>query len=411
MKVPNHLKSISADFVLNIVASFIATGTLQLIVYPLLARKLDSNAYGIVLTIMGTANTIVATIGVSLNNTRILVNEDYEKKNVSGDFLPILLLLNIVAVVVYFFLSLKNNQSSLLTTILVCVYAFLGSIRTYGSVAYRIVINYKKNLFCSFFIALGNFIGIMIYYHSDISAEIWPLPFILGEILGIIYIRLSSNVFDDKFIFTALVKRTICKESILLLTTLSGNLLLYLDRLVLLPLLGGESVTIYTVASVFGKSIGVLMSPIAGVLLSYFFQSGFIMGRRKYWIINLTYIIATGIFIGVSAIFGRWFTGILYPTVIGKADKYVFIANLSAIIIVFSNLIQPSVLKIAPTYWQLLIQVLYIILYLGNGVVMTKQYGLYGFAVAALIASIIKTVILLVIGDRYSRKKYEDRSL
>ena len=62
--------------------------------------------------------------------------------------------------------------------------------------------------------------------------------------------------------------------------------MLYLDRLLLLPILGGSAVSVYTVASFAGKSLGVLMTPMAGVLLSYYAQKDYVMTRKTFWKIN-----------------------------------------------------------------------------------------------------------------------------
>ena len=81
---------------------------------------------------------------------------------------------------------------------------------------------------------------------------------------------------------------TLIKYIILIFTGLSTTLSTYLDRLIIYPLLGGDAVTVYTVASFFGKSLGIVMTPIAGVLLGYYAQRNFIMTKKKFWSINVT---------------------------------------------------------------------------------------------------------------------------
>ena len=86
----SKLFNISKDFGLNLFASLIATGVAQLMLYPLLLRYMSSERYGAMLTVMGIANTIAVSCGGSLNNTRLLLQSDYEKENLTGDFSPVL---------------------------------------------------------------------------------------------------------------------------------------------------------------------------------------------------------------------------------------------------------------------------------------------------------------------------------
>lgn len=407
ISVTDRLKHISGDFLLNILASLIATGTLQLLVYPFLARMLGADANGRLLTLMGIANTLQATVGISINNARLMVNSSYEMDKKSGDFLPILFIGGVIAVIVFYVMATVIYKLNTVIAVLLCAYIFLSSLTNYGSVAFRIVINYKKNLIFNVYKALGNCGGLLLIFALSASDMLWPLPFVLGEAVSLIYICLTSNIFKDSFNFTKNFKKTMTTVIVLVVTTLSGNLLVYLDRLILLPIIGGKAVTVYTVASIFGKSLGILMTPLAGVLLSYYFQKDFEMTRRLYWKINIVFFAVTGAFTLVSFVFGKCFTAILYPGVIDEASKYLLIANFTAILGVLSSLIQPSVLKASSVAWQLIIQGLYGVFYLGCGIIGSRNAGLDGFVWAALLAMIVKNLVLILIGDHslYTRDR------
>ena len=88
------------DFILNIIGSAILTIATQLFAYPYLGRLLSAQEYGTMLTAMALANTIGVSLGGSLNNTRILLQGDYEKEGVIGDFNRIVLILAIPSAVV-----------------------------------------------------------------------------------------------------------------------------------------------------------------------------------------------------------------------------------------------------------------------------------------------------------------------
>ena len=76
-------KKIVGDFSYNLMSSLLATGVLQIVVYPVLARLFNASAYGILLTVMGIVNTVSVSIGNTLNNTRLIQNTNYEEQGIS----------------------------------------------------------------------------------------------------------------------------------------------------------------------------------------------------------------------------------------------------------------------------------------------------------------------------------------
>ena len=92
MKTKGRFGSISKDFFYNILASVILTGVMQVVVYPFLALKFNNQEYGTLLTIMGIANTVIVAFGNTLNNVRLIVNNDYEREHLEGDFNGLLFL-------------------------------------------------------------------------------------------------------------------------------------------------------------------------------------------------------------------------------------------------------------------------------------------------------------------------------
>ena len=398
--IHNHLRLIK-DFGLNILASFLITAVTQLIVYPWLARNYDSTTYGIILTIMGVGNVLLNTIGNSLNNARLILNSDYEEKGLQGDYPILLMVFNTLSVFVFFvYICCSDSKFIPLTILLLLLYVVLGNIRVYGVVVYRIKLSFLKNLICSSAVAFGNIVGIAFIIITG-YAYLWPLIFVSGELLGIIVLFITSDILKEPIKCTSLLKKTTGKYVVLLFTSLVANLLIYLDRLLLLPILGGDSVSTYTTASFFGKSLGIVMTPIAGVLLGYYSQNSFSMGKSLFRKINFIMIgFATGFFL-VSLFLAKWFTGLLYPTLIEEAAPYLVLANLALIIGAVANMTQPAILKFAPINWQIVIQIVYFIAYFVGGFFGAKHNGIWGFSIAALVASAARLILLYIIGEYY----------
>ena len=391
------------DFLLSLIASAVTTVVAQIITYPLLAKKYGAYDYGRILTIMGVGNVIILTFGNSLNNVRLVTNSIYSERNLHGDFMPLLSILSFVGTLSFGVFLFYFGGLSLVTVLILCAFSLCGIIQSYGSVTFRIKIDYLKNLWLCCWIAVGNVIGLGFLLFSN-DTHIWALTFFLGYLAGIVYLLFNSDVFTEPFRTTPLFSNTLGKELILVYTTLSANLLVYLDRLLLYPLLGGEAVSIYTVASFFGKSLAVLMNPICSVLLSYYSHQGFKMNRLVFWKIN-------GITLSISAFFmffcffaSEKITGLLYPSVIGQAKPYLLIANLAAVINVVGNMVSPAVLKFAAISWQAINQMVYMGIYLGAGIMMSRSSGLMGFSFAALIAAVARLVLFYIVGH-FSLKK------
>lgn len=392
---------VARDFILNIIASVMLTAVTQLLVFPLLSRTFDADFYGVILTVMGIGNVLVTSIGNSVNNARLLMETDYLEKKYAGDFMPIITFGSIASSGIFLvYLLFSGNVNSWITALLLIVYVLLGNMRGYGVVAYRLTLNFRDNLICSFFISLGQAIGLLILVATHMET-IWPIVFVIGELAAIPVLLVNTSIFMEPFHITPLVSKTIGKITILIFTALIANILIYLDRIMLLPILGGEAVSIYTTASFMGKCLGILLTPMAGVLLGYFAQSSFKMTKFKYRSINILVLIGAAAFFVICLLIAKPITGFLFPTLIERAIPYLVIANLTAIIGAVGNMTQPAVLKYAPLSFQIYIQLAYCAIYLGGGLYGAKTNGLMGFAIAALFASIARLIALFALGEKY----------
>lgn len=385
------------DFSYSIMSSVITMGVTQLLLYPLLAKIFNSSEYGQLLTIMGIVNTISASLGNTLNNTRLIQNTKYCDKNIKGDFNLLLSVANIIGFILTIVIGNIFFNFNLSTNILLSILVILISSKSYLIVGYRIKLNFKLNFLSSIVSSIGYLIGILIVNYT----LIWPLAFIIAEIFNIIFVLFTVDLHKEPYKITKLFGETTSKYLLLILTGLMGNLLVYLDRLIIYPTLGSNFVSTYVTASFFGKSFGLLMTPIAGVLLSYFSQKNFKMTLKRFWSINILIFLFSVLFFVFAWIIAPWFTGLLYPTLIKEAIPYILYANTAAIIGVAASIIQPSVLQFAPTYWQLVKEIVYGIIYIGLGFILLNTYGLLGFCMAAICANSFKLIILCVIGTSY----------
>lgn len=99
-----------------------------------------------------------------------------------------------------------------------------------------------------------------------------------------------------------------------------------------------------------------------------------------------------------------FFTNLLYPTLFSQAEKYILIANFAATISAVCTLTQSALLKFAPTWVQIIKELVYISTYIGLGLILLSKYGLMGFCLAAVLANSCKLAVLYLIGDYFIKR-------
>ncbi|MEG1657144.1 MAG: hypothetical protein RR292_06680 [Christensenellaceae bacterium] len=391
---PNKKLRIASDFGLNIIASAVTVIALQLIVFPYLAKINTAEVYGVLLTIVGIVNVLIGVFGNSLNNVRLVQERLYQEKGKTGDFNLLFGASAAISAIVMLVMTFWFPELDGSTRLLLIVFVVVGVAREYYSVAYRLTLDFKKNLISRVIVSVFYVVGVLFAQYTNL----WPLAFISGEAAGYIYVLCTTKLHKEPIKKTELFSHTSKKFITLLGASAIASSLLYVDRLLIYPMLGADSVSTYTVASFFGKSLGMLMVPIAGVLLSYFAQKNFKMNRRKFVLTNGLALLGGIAFAVIAYFISPWFTGLLYPTLIESAVPYIQIANLAAIIGAVAAMAQPAVLQYCNTLWQVLIQVIFAATYIVLGIWFMQLYGLMGFCVAALLANIIRLLLFYIIG-------------
>lgn len=389
MKNKKNIKMLN-DFILNILASVILTFANQILAYPYISRMVSIDEYGLILTTMGIINVIGVSLGNPLNNTRILLQPQYQRKNISGDYnLIFLVALAINFVLVFTIISIYYKAVNF-TALGATITSSLVLFRSYFSADYRIKIDYKRNLYASLFGLLGYIIGILITIMSDI----WINTFIFGELFACIYIFFTAEIVRDKFVITALFRKSLYKYTYILIAAVLSSLMVYMDRFFIYPVLGPEYVSIYNVASFLGKTVGVVMGPIAGVLLTYYVKETDLSTETfcKRTIMFTCFSILCYLLI---LLMGPYASKILYPTIAESSMPYFAIANLGVIVFILGNLIQPTLLRYSNERWQPVIQGVYFILYIILGYGGMALYGLIGYCYAILIVNVIRVILMV----------------
>lgn len=387
-------KKISKDFLMNFIASILVTVILQCIVYPFLAYRYTPEKYGSILVIVGIINIAISSFGNTLNNTRLIENKSYYNNKIEGDFNPLIAGITIFsAVIICLILKIFFSEKGL-EGIFITIFCGIGIMRAYYIVDFRLNLNFKKQIITNIYLVFGYILGGIVCFISGY----WALIFLFGEMVSIVYVFTSSNLKKEKWVFTEKIKNTIKIYSSLTLMSLLGNVIVYFDRLLLYPLLGAAIVSIYSVASFWGKSLGVFFEPIANVLLSYFTQNNFKFSSKNYVSIFILSVCISIIFGLIGIIMAPMVLQVLYPLLINEAKDYIFIATIANVINVSFVLIRPAVLTICNKQKLLIIQLLYCVIYIISTFSLSNKFGLNGFCIGILVANIFNTLALFFYG-------------
>lgn len=391
--VDMNKKKIIFDVILNIVASAIPIIILQLIIYPIVANKVGNNEYGLIITLVSMFTLFSFSFGSVLNNIRLLQNNIYIEKGIIGDFNVLLFSSIIVNGLIMIFGTVYYEGSfSLVSIVLVIIISGSNLIREYLIVAFRISLNYKAILFNNILLSLGYILGALLFFITGY----WQLIFICGIFISLFYIIFNSNLLNEKLELTPLFKATSYKTVVLFISVLMRTSLSYADKLLLFPLLGPKAVSVYYSATIIGKIISMVIAPISSVMLSYF-------AKMKHMKITSFFSVLTIVcFLGLFGyFFCIWISdpllNFLYPNWAQESMKLIYITTATAIIGVLGSVIHPFVLKFNDVNWQVVISGTNLFTYIILAVTLYNFYGLIGFCIGLLIATIVRVLLMIAI--------------
>lgn len=381
------------DAVLSITASAIPLVSLQLIILPLVARFLpNGDDYGLVLILVGVTTVLFQTFG-PLNNIRLLRNNEYSELHVSGDFnILVLLFSGISGLCAIVGTSICMGGFEVVNIILLVLVTILNVLTGYFTVAFRLQINYWKILLNNLMQCLGYFIGFGIF----LCTGYWEWIYLIGALLQLIHVLRNCDLYKEPYRITCLVKGTLHQSIVVMAAGLLGSLATYIDRFLLYPLIGGAVLSVYYASTVLGKAIALGITPIAGVMLSYFAGMKKISAQNMTVIIGLTSVVGAVGYI-ICILISPIILKLIYPQWAQEALSLIHVTTLTAVINMICSVISPMILKFRNINWQFFIHGVRIVVYLSVPLVLLNSYGLIGFCVGTLVASIAQLLVMLLI--------------
>ena len=393
-------KKIVFDMMLNIIATAIPTFVLQLLILPSLADYMSDVRYGLLVTILALLNVVPSTMGNALNNIRLIEGEEEGSQEEKSDYQIILLsmaLVNLAAVAGFsFFYEREISAASLLLTLIVSV---LWLLREYHIVAFRIKLNYVNITISNVIMVLGYGAG---YWLFRVTGH-WQFIYALGHLFSLIYIFCKSDLWKEPFKKSVRLRSITWQTVLLALSGLLLRITTYADKMLIFPVIGGAMVSVYYAATLFGKIVSQVITPISGVMLSYLSKA-----KRKnddvfhMTLLSSSAVCAVGYFacVAISRPVLTW----LYPRFVDGAMQYIWVTTGTTVLTALISIINPFVLKFFDMKWQIVINGIYVAVYVALSMALLERMGLIGFCVGTLIATILKLLFMVLVYYRSKEK-------
>ena len=100
MGIFKKYKVFMSDMLLNMVGFGIYIVAQQILLLPLLAKLVEDEVYSSIVLYLSILNVVCNVTGGELGNVRLVRDQDYQQKNIKGDFSRILLMISLGIVVI-----------------------------------------------------------------------------------------------------------------------------------------------------------------------------------------------------------------------------------------------------------------------------------------------------------------------
>ncbi len=393
------------DSVKTIIGTLLIALGLQFLAYPIINQRVGNEAFGSILTIYTIITITSVVLGNTLNNIRLINMNLYKSNHYYWKFVLILLisiLIESIALIIVFLYFFNLNTIDIIFLILLNI---LMCLRIYLNVFFRMTLKYNQILYIALIQFLGLLIGLLLYYLT----QNWIVCFITSELFATIYTLvklrgLTIGAYQSE-------DNNVVKDYVMLLSTNSlNNLNLYLDRLILLPIIGGTAVTISFLSTFIGKMLATFLYPINNVVLSHISVNESDNIKKQYLKTNLFAIAALCLVMIICYPITIIIVSLLYNIDSSLYSKFIILGNIGVLFNAVSIMIQTLNTKHASITLQANYMTFHTITFIFITILMTIAFGLNGFFWTTLFSNIIKYVILNIIGlkSKFINKKDVD---
>ncbi|MBI5975585.1 capsular biosynthesis protein [Staphylococcus canis] len=385
------------DSLKTIISTLLIAFSLQLLAYPTISHALGNEEFGKILSAYTIITISSVIVGNTLNNIRMINIKSFKDNLLYLNFIKLIVISMVIESVILIFLFLELYQLSVVITSWLLIINILMIIRIYMSVFFRIKLQYNKILLAAIFQFIGLTIGLVIFKVT----HFWVVIFLMSEISVVLY-----TIYTLRHLRLSKVKshKNIISEYVnLLISNGLNNLNIYLDRIILLPLIGGGAVALSFLATFIGKIFASFMYPINNVILSYISVKNTDNKIKQYLIVNFYGLILSGVIIVISYPITVLIVEYLYRQDSAQVQPYIIVGNIGVFFGVIATMIQTLNTKYISINKQTRYITIHTIIYIVLTIIATWKLEILGFFIMTVLANLLKIILLTVIGIKDSK--------
>ena len=387
--------TIIKQFIQNSFAYAVPVFFQQFIVFPLIANKLGIELNGRFLADIA-LNYFVINITVTvLVNVRLLQNQQYEELNQKGDFNILVLIFAAVNTLTVIGGSIfyANGQLSLPDIIMSVVVILLFTYHDYIVVQYRAELRFRDILTNNLLLCGGYLVGLAVMFWM---LPCWQIVFIIPYTITAIYDYCHTTYIKEPLRITPLFRKTVKQYFLLMFSSVLISLVTYGDRLVLYPLMDGETVSVFSSAQLAGKLLQMISTPVTTFLLAHLVQKKAEKISLRWWypVAGLGACVVLYLF---CVLFSTPVLHLLYPQWVDRSLRYVPLTALNGVINTVIILLNTVVLRFCKPKWQLIKSAVYLVAYMGFSFVLLYFWDLTGFCIGNVAASVVHLACLVFV--------------
>lgn len=404
-KLFGKYKSQIGDSIWSILGLVLMNLVAQIAVYPLLARHLGDDGYGDLQYLMAYINVLAISVGAAANYARITAPAE-ERMRDNGDYHLFLLMVCAVGVpLVFVVCRFGGVQMSPATAICYYLLFFTMTFRYYADVAFKLTLNYKRYFLYYAIIGTGYGVGAWLFLQTGI----WPLALIPGEAAGVLFAFLCGDTLRRGILRpTRAWRRVWHAVALLCLSEGISNLIANADRLMLKIMIDATAVTIYYLATLVGKTMSLVSTPLNSVLLGYLARYDGGLSRKTVHKLLVGSLAAIALFTGVC-----WFGGFvvlvwLYPAQLEEVRPFLFVGSVAQVTFFVTNTLTVILIRFAKKIYQVWINLAFAVGFFGFGIPATLAWGLWGFAYAMVAATALRWLVTILLAYRHTRGETQE---
>ncbi len=252
------------DFIYNFLGFILIVISQQVIIMPYISR-INKLIFGNCIIVFTIINLFSYVTGSALGNTLLVRFEDYKRSQQKGDFglffILIIPLAFVIGVVIEMFSGINGDDYGIVTVLLI-----LFAWRAYSGAVLRLCRNNNGILLQGLLYLIGSLYVVSIDLPFENIYTLLFLPEVLAALIYIMYFKMYKEYLSIKITSNFITTfKTFCNFSV---QTLFNNFVAYVDRFLVIPLLGKEYLVTLFAITVISKCTAILVNPLKNIILA-----------------------------------------------------------------------------------------------------------------------------------------------